>query len=401
MAKGKNSVLIINRVYPPVQGASGRLARDLVRHLIEQGYKATMLTTAPKPGTQKRGPMAIRRVKGEVKPHAAGYFMALVRLGLAAFSLKKHDVIVTMTDPPFLTVLGHMLSRLRKARHVHWCLNIYPDLFPVVGYNFPGFVMGMMRRISRAAMVCADTIVVPDPHMARRLEAEGVDAKNIVVIENWPDRELTHAGELPAPSIRQLPPARAARPVRADPVAHKFRVLYAGNIGRTHPMDTVLKAAHAIATQANDVEFAFTGKGPGYDMLAARRASAGLDNIRILPFQPRARLRYTMESGDVHLVTMDSRADGLMLPCKIYLALAVGRPVIFVGPDKNLIADIIRKYSCGIVVPEDDVEGLVRAITLYRDDPDAWFAATDGTRKAFEGRTAEHGLARWMALIAR
>lgn len=401
MPNTKPSVLIINRVYPPVQGASGRLARDLVRHLIEQGHKTTMLTSAVKPGRQKRGPMTIQRVRGQEKPNASGYFMALMRLGAASFTLKKSDIVITMTDPPFLSVLGHMLAKLRRARHIHWCLNTYPDLFPVVGYKFPDFLMGLMQRFSRAAMLCADTVVVPDPYMARHLESMGVEGKNIVVIESWADRELTYMGELPAPSIRQLPPSKQVRPVREDPVAHKFRMLYAGNIGRTHPMDTVLKAAHEIATHSNDVEFAFAGKGPGYDRLAARRAAAGLDNIRILPFQPRARLRYTMEGGDVHLVTMDKRAAGLMLPCKFYLALAVARPVIFVGPEKTLIADIIRKFGCGVVVGQDDVDGLVRAISLYRDNADAWFAASDGAKKAFEGRGAEYALARWSLLIAR
>jgi len=225
-----------------------------------------------------------------------------------------------------------------------------------------------------------------------------VAANRLHVIENWPDHELLdeHAA---APGEIHITPAK--RPVRHDPVEAKFRVLYAGNIGRAHPLDTVIAAARILSRGHRDIEFAFAGKGAGYDRLAQTRARLALDMIRLIPAQPRNRLKLMMESGDAHLVVMDERAKGLLLPCKVYSALAVGRPVIFVGPEDSEIGRMIKRHKCGIIVRQGDAQGLADAVLALRNDADAWFAAVDGARAALVSRTPGKAYKAWDNLIAR
>ena len=56
--------MIVNRTYPPMRGATGRLLHDLARHFVKTGYRVTILTTtAGRAGISTRGPISIVRIK--------------------------------------------------------------------------------------------------------------------------------------------------------------------------------------------------------------------------------------------------------------------------------------------------------------------------------------------------
>jgi len=162
----------------------------------------------------------------------------------------------------------------------------------------------------------------------------------------------------------------------------KFRVLYAGNIGKIHPIDTVLDAARILQNQNPEIEFLFVGDGPKYDEIMRAKAQEHLDNVKLLPYQPPARLKALMESGDVHLMTMDERAAGFAVPSKLYSALAAQRPCIYVGPHVSEVAKVIQDYDVGRVIPQGKAEELADAIREYRMDGDLWFKTHENAKKA-------------------
>ena len=86
----------------------------------------------------------------------------------------------------------------------------------------------------------------------------------------------------------------------------KFRVLYAGNLGRIHPIQSVVDAAQFLK-EHDDIELCFVGDGPNYDRLAKERDKRGLDNMRFLPYQPINRLRNVLQTGDVHMIAIPPR----------------------------------------------------------------------------------------------
>ena len=405
MPKEKPSILFINRAYPPVTGATGRLLHDLARHMVRGGHRVTILATDPKGASQKsRGPITLARVRGEDRPGAFGYLRILWRLYRAARKLPRHDVIITLSDPPLLYMAGNRIARARKSKHIHWCHDVYPDLLPVLGYPVSGRLLNFLVPRARAQLSACDRVVAISHCIQRHLVSHGLGIRKTSVIENWPDLELTEEKEAAAPSepVEKPLPHKATlrkRRLYSDPAGQKFRVLYAGNIGRAHNMDAVIRAARILQKSNPEIEFVFVGKGPGFDALTLARSTHNLDNIRLMPPQPRAWLKGLMESGDLHLVVMRDDVAGMLLPCKFYSALAAARPVIFAGPAEADIAKIIAKTGAGKVVKPHDGKALATAIALLRSDADAWFAAQDGTRAALVGRKPEDAFARWDDLI--
>jgi colanic acid biosynthesis glycosyl transferase WcaI len=382
------SILFINRVYPPSAGATGRVLRDLAKAFAREGWHVTVITSGPRAGKSRDGGIRIVRVKGPVRPRGIfSYAIVWVKMLIAALRFPATNLVVTLTDPPMLVTAGRIIQRVKKNRHIHWCHDLYPDIFPALNVRLPGFIMKPLKKLSRGSMRQCDKTIVIGRCMAKHLSYNGVDPRHITVIPNWPDNELVK----PAESFTGAPHAANANVQINGAKAYdelvkdqspKFRVLYAGNIGRAHPLQTILDAAQILDKDHREIEFIFVGDGPRFDEIAKERARRGLHNIRLLPFQPHTRLRQVMESGDVHLVSMSDDAAGMLVPSKIYAALAVARPCIFIGPAQSEAAKVITDFHAGAVVAQGDAQALAERIRHYRMNGEDWFAAHTGAQAA-------------------
>lgn len=224
------------------------------------------------------------------------------------------------------------------------------------------------------------------------MRKDGLVAGQITVIPNWPDRELVTDGAVRKKKIglpRKL--KKGGKNIRPfdqqfkDGHDVKFRVLYSGNLGLAHPVQTILDAAQILSGAHDEIEFVFVGDGANVDRLAEERAKRGLENIRFLPFQPVSRIKNLMESGDIHLISMQQDIGGMLVPCKLYSAMAVERPCVLIGPENSETAQIITDFKAGAVVPQGHGQELADVILRYRSDPDHWFEAHQGAAEA--GRT--------------
>jgi colanic acid biosynthesis glycosyl transferase WcaI len=394
----KPSVVFFNRVYPPSRGATGRMLRDLARAFARDGWDVTVVTTGPEKRNERDGAVRVIRLSSRGKVNSIfSYAMIWAKMLVAGFVMPRRDLIVTMTDPPLLITVGRILARFKKSKHINWCQDLYPDLLPALGIKLPPPIMKFFKVTSRRSMKRCDRVIVIGRCMARYLTHSGMDPGRISVIPNWPDSELMSG----APEKKKAPPpdtpegARSLEELFRD-MEPKFRILYSGNLGRAHPVQTVMEAAALLAATNPEIEFVFVGDGPQFDRLAAERTRRGLENIRFLPYQPASRLRELMESGDLHLISMTARAAGLLVPCKLYSALAVGRPCILVGPEQSETARIIEDFHAGAVVPQGQAQKLAKIIREYRNSGDAWFAAHEGAARAGRLFVPEESFRVWL-----
>lgn len=384
-----------------MRGATGRLVQDLAYALGQSGWQVTVLTTGDKAGSEVKKNVTIRRLKGARHyKNIFGYGLTWLRLLFTALKMKRHDIVVTLTDPPMQIVIGRIITRLKGMMHVHWCQDLYPDLFEVLRVRLPGFLSSFLFSLSRRSLNKCNKIIVVGRCMAKKLADTGVDSQKITMIANWADFEVITSSNLSNKdnSIVEVT-GTAKRPeemFRDD--SPKFRILYAGNIGRAHPMRSVIEAAEILKEHA-EIEFVFVGDKHVHSIFARERGKRGLENIKFMPYQPIERLRDVMESGDIHLVTMRRQAKGMLVPCKFYSGLTVGRPTIFIGPEESEIADVIHDYNAGIVVPAADAKALADAIYQYRSDGEFWFQAQEGALRAAQAYHPNQSLHKWLEVL--
>ncbi len=380
------SILFINRVYHPGRGATGRILRDAAEAFAREGWAVSVLTTDEQYSHTNQQGVQVTRIKAPLKKQTAfAYASVWTKLLFRALRMGRHDIVVTLTDPPMVIVVGRLFAQWKKTKHIHWCQDMYPDLFPALNVRLPNFAMRFLRRLSRRSMKMADRVIVIGRCMAKYLVQTGMSASDLTLITNWPDSEILEEAR-PAERMYDSQ-SRLFHDQRP-----KFRVLYAGAIGRSHPMRTIMDAVASLNQSHPDVEFVFVGDDAGHERLARQRDRLGLQNIRLLPFQPAGRLRQLMESADAHLVSQFEEAAGLLVPSKFYSALASGRPCLFIGPYDTEITQVIEHFHCGLNIPNGDSQTLVRAILALRDNPDIWQEAHEGALRARAVFTPEQSL---------
>src|SRR5207253_679446 len=109
-----------------------------------------------------------------------------------------------------------------------------------------------------------------------------------------------------------------------------------------HPLDTLLQAAGKLK-ELSHIAFCFVGGGSEQHKVRKFARANQLNNILVLPYQPRERLSACLSAADLHVVVMGEKFSGIIHPSKIYNILTIGSPFLYIGPTESHIADIIAK----------------------------------------------------------
>lgn len=376
------TVLLINQAYAPDIAATAQISEDLCRYLVEQGHRVKVIASrsiygqsgAQLPRREDRGGVCVLRV-GTSLFGKRGLALRLIDFGLfylaatwAAFRTtlaaepgarpRRPDVVITLTTPPFIGVVGSMMRRLRGCKHIYWAMDLYPDVLTAAGVMREGaLTTRLLERVNHHCMSHADRVVVLGRCMQQRVLNQGVAAENIDTIGIWAVNAPGRATE-PEDS-----------PYRAEwGLAGKRVVMYSGNFGLAHDVDTILQAMLELRDR-NDVQFVFVGAGKRIPQVEAFVAEHGLTNVMFQPYQPRERLNDLLGCADVHLVSQSEAFTGVVVPSKLLGIMCAARGSLFVGPAIAEVGQIIRETDAGRVVELGDSTALARALTEVADDP--------------------------------
>jgi glycosyltransferase involved in cell wall biosynthesis len=260
----------------------------------------------------------------------------------------RFDVVLTMTTPPLLCVGGTIVKALRGTRHYIWEMDLFPDALIALGaLKEHGWFVRLVGALSDYCRRKSDGIIALGPCMRRRLLARGIPKRLIRVVENWADGRVIHP-----------------RPYRRRATLH---VLYSGNLGLSHDVDTILAAIRSLQSDSRFL-FTFAGGGVNRDRLQQICQAEKLRNVNFIPYTARTQMSDHFATADVGLVTELPRCIGTVVPSKVYGLMAAGKPVLFVGPRCATPALLIRRFQCGWCVEPGDSGGLIDLLLrLYED----------------------------------
>ena len=110
--------------------------------------------------------------------------------------------------------------------------------------------------------------------------------------------------------------------------------------------------------------------------VTAFRETHALANIAQLPYQPRSEVHLSLSAADLHVVVLGDGQVGFTHPNKVYGAMALGRPFVYVGPSPSHITDIIDECPGNLSVRHGEVDSLVAQLDGFADaGPDHWESA--------------------------
>jgi len=392
------SVTVLTEYFAPEEATTALLMTDLTTRLADR-FDISVITAHPNyhsddrgtsvPRQETRDGVDVTRVRAtrfdkdslplRVINWVTFTLLALVRLLRQS---TDEDAVLTLSNPPILPFAAFVNKRLTGTPYCYLIHDMYPDMAVELGYLSSGStVTRLWERAIRYVYRDADRIVVLGESMRRRLEEKMADdpefdPEKIVVITNWEDEEF----------IEPVEKEENEFAAEQDTV-EKFTLLYSGNIGRFHDLETAIDAIERLEKRGRtDVQLVIIGEGARKEPLRERVDAQGIENVRFLPFQPLERLPETLTCGDASLVGIKSGMVGMCVSSKLYSSLAAGMPVLAVVGEGDEVARTVEACDCGEHVLPGDSERAADILARWADNPDFADTLGENARACLEDR---------------
>jgi len=124
-----------------------------------------------------------------------------------------------------------------------------------------------------------------------------------------------------------------------------FIVLYSGNIGVKHGLETVVQAARLL--QNPHIKMILCGAGSNLVPLQLLVKQYALQNILFLPLQEAADYKEMLAAADLCLIPQQKGSGQSFFPSKLLNALAFGKPVLTVADDQSELVRVLEEGAFG------------------------------------------------------
>lgn len=363
---------IITQFYPPDYAATGQLIEELALRLGRLGLPVQIFTGQPGYAFQKESAparehierVAVKRSRTtrfwskRIRGKALNGLLFCVRSGIHVLKNRdRDDVLLLTTAPPFLPIIGYIAHKLFGIPYVCLLYDLYPDVaveLKVVAREH--WAVRLWDTINCRIWKRSQKIIVLSPTMKDRVVAKCPEISDkIRVIHNWADPN-------------QIVPIAKHQNwfAKAFNLVDTFTVLYSGNMGRCHDMETILEAAKLLKDEP--IQFVFIGNGAKRQGFRTQANQLGLKNCQFLPYQDKQNLPYSLTACDLSLVSVSPGMEGLVAPSKLYAALATGRPLGIICEPHSYLRTMVEEAGCGEAFNNGDAEALAAFIRRLAAD---------------------------------
>lgn len=372
-------ILYLSQYFPPEVGATQTRAHEMARGLVEAGHHVTMIAEVP------NHPSGIvpQEYRGKWYKHSELDGIDVLRVWVKASPVKTFktrmafylsymanstlvgmlrargpfDVVFATSPPLFVGAAGLALHWLKRAPFVFEVRDLWPELAVALGELSNPRAVAWAGKLAELCYNQASRIVVVTEGDRQQLLARGYSANKLALIPNGANTEMF-----------QRQPALGAQFRLEHGLDDAFVVVYAGIHGIAQGLKTLLEAAF-ILQNSLDIRFVLVGEGPVKAELQNLRAELGLDNVLMLPEQPRSTIPAILSAADAAIVPLRKVAlfQGTM-PSKMFDAWACELPLLLSVDGEARRA--LEAAQGGLYVPPEDPNALAEAIRALAAQPD-------------------------------
>tara|TARA_R110002124_G_scaffold55108_2_gene156058 strand:+ start:21191 stop:22450 length:1260 start_codon:yes stop_codon:yes gene_type:complete len=369
---------------------------DFVVGMRERGHEVTVLTGVPNyPGGKvyedfRKNPRDFDRFEHDVEvfrvplvPRGDTKFglilnylsFALMGAILGPWKLRDRafDAIFVFQSSPITSALPAILLRaIKRAPQLMWILDVWPDTLSAVGVVKSPRILFLVGLIVRFIYGNCDRILVQSRAFWEPVKRDGGTERQLAYFPNWIEPTFQDGldGVVPAPET--------------VPFRNDFTIMFAGNIGESQDMSSVLDAAGAVR-DLEHVRWLIVGDGRAADALREGIVRRGLqDRVHLLGRHATNRMPAFFAGADVLLVSL--RAEpifAMTIPGKVQSYLAAGRPLL--GMIDGEGRRVIDESGGGLTAPAGNGAALGEAVRRLA-------ALTPAEREAMGQRGREYAL---------
>lgn len=308
--------------------------------------------------------------------------------------LRPGDTAIVVTNPPLLPFLVAVACKLTGARCVLLIHDVYPNVLVAAGMVRENhWMVGLLERAVRWLYQHADHVIAIGRDMARLAESKMSGGSNgsghaarLSIIPNWGEVE----------EIQPLDKAGNTLLERLG-LSGKFVVQYAGNMGRSHDLESLVECARVLR---GDERFHFLLIGTGAKRAWLDRQAEVLPNLTVLDPLPRADRDLVLSACDISVIPFVPGMFGVSVPSRMYNVMASGRPLVALCDRGSEVAAVIREERIGWVLDPGDIGGLADALRVSAEAPMLLSEMGARARAAVERKyTSAHVIRRYESVI--
>lgn len=404
-ATTSHRLVLVTQYYVPDVAATGQILHGLAADLARRGFEVQAITVQPgyagkelaAPSRERLQGVSVRRVRATRfnKNRLPG---RMINIATFLLQVTRHTLFgpvdclyLYVTNPPFLPIVGALVSLIRPHRYVILLHDAYPQVAVWVGtIKAGGWLERAWNQLNRVAYRrAARTIVLCKKAKELVASTYGVRSERIHEIPNWADGDV----------IEPRPKSRSAFAKRHQ-LLDDFALLYSGNLGLFHDFETILGVAQRLLGER--FRLVLVGDGGRAGWLGRQITHRRLTNTLLLPYQPQADLPDSLTGCDAALVGIAEGIEGISFPSKLYTFLAAGKPILALCEPDSQLRRIVEEGNAGWWAPVGDVDRATETVLeMLHSDPSRLAARGENARRLYERKyTLAHSAAAYAALLS-
>lgn len=370
-------ILFLTDNFPPEGNAPATRTFEHAIRWVKEGHQVTIITGAPNfpegvvfEGYKNRwyhreqvDGIDVVRVKTYITANEGvakrilDYMSFMVSGFVAGLFQKKPDLIVATSPQFFNAVGGWALSAVRRKPFLFELRDIWPASITAVGAMKDSKVIKLLERLEMFLYRRADRIVSVTESFKRELIDRGVDRDKIDVVLNGVD-------------LRRYKPVEAKDHELAEAygLTGKFVAGYIGTQGMAHGLEHIVDAAELLQHR-DDIRFVFAGGGAAREQLERYVREKRLNNIVLIPRQPKEMMPKLWSLCDLSLVNLrNAPLFATVIPSKIFESMGMGIPMVVSVP-KGEATGIVEGSGSGIIIDPESPTQLAETVAHLCDEP--------------------------------
>jgi glycosyltransferase involved in cell wall biosynthesis len=374
-------ITILTQHFYPNQGATSQLMTDLAKGLFQLGYNVQILTgtqskqTIPVPLNQFTINRTFSPIKSSTsifsKISSSLFFLVSIFIYIFFRQPAKAPLLIA-SNPPYAGMLGIFFYLFKNGEYYFLLQDIFPESAVMSGIMSSNSILfKAFSKLTYLTCKYSKNTIVLSSSMQSFLSRKYPDIKRkIKIIENW--------------SIEDIPLCEKQNNEFAQKynLTKTFTVLYSGNMGRLHDIETIAMAAKILKDKA--IRFVFIGDGIKIKILEQIIQAYQLENILLLPFQPREILHLSLTACDISLVSLILGAESIVAPSKLNGMLAAGRGIIAITAPNSYIDQLLTTSGSGINTLPNQPKQLANLILDLSQQPEKVRKMGEKARQLYE-----------------
>lgn len=265
-----------------------------------------------------------------------GFFQLLF---LMKFRYSNYELFIS-SNPPLATLLP-LFCKNRASLLIY---DVYPDGLVSGGFvSNNNILFRAWSYLNKKAYERTEQVISITSGMSTLLE-NYTNSDKITLIPVWADRKIFDFQSNGDNRFR-----------KKFGLESKFIVMYSGNMGKNHALESLVHVAENLQHQDN-LHFVIAGEGWKKNLVEEMIKDLELKNCTILTYMPTDLFISSLYGIDVGVISLGEDTSKIAIPSKTFNLLAAGKPLLCFADKKSDLAYLVDEYNVGETFAHQEID---------------------------------------------